>query len=530
MNRTFKFVLFLAAAAAIAAGAYRLGAGSWPTPSVLADKLGHRMVPSADTGPDSAVPTQNATPRKVLYWRDPDGKPAYSATSVKTTDGRDYVPVHEDEEPPLPGEKPSRSTQEASPKTATGGKKILYYRNPMGLPDTSPVPKKDSMNMDYIPVYEGEDDDSGIKVSSGKIQRTGVRSDEVERKVLTRIVRAPGVIALDERRISVIALRFDAYLEKVADVTTGTHVKQGEPLMTIYAPDLLATGARLVVEQETGWWPVDPSKRTAGSETQLRAPVIGARRQLENMDVPKEVIDDIARTRHVPDTVVWPAPRDGIVLERSAVEGMRAQAGEVLFRIADHSHVWAIAEVPEAELGPLKQGQAVTVRARAHPGREFHGKVAVIYPHLNKGTRTATVRVEIPNPDLALLPDMYTDVEIVTGSDHEVVAVPESAVIDSGTRQVVILDQGDGRFEPREVKLGQRGDGFSEVLEGLKVGDKVVTAANFLLDAESNLRAALKGFTADAPPPDAPQSSLPPSPQAGSASEARDSSTREFKE
>lgn len=497
MRKLFFVLAGLLVVLVPAAVGYRIGTGHWPsTPS--SDMSEGTLQP----GPASTAPSQRG---RVLYWKDPDGKPAYSATAVKTTDGREYVPVYEDEEPALPGDEPREPAKSASGqmKAEGGEKKILYYRNPMGLPDTSKEPKKDSMGMDYIPVYEGEDDDSSITISPGKIQRTGVRSDEVGRRILTRIVRAPGVVALDERRISVIALRFDAYLEKVADITTGTHVGEGEPLMTIYAPDLLATGARLVIEQETGWRPVDPSKRTTGSETQLRAPVIGARRQLENMNVPKEVIDGIARTRQVPDTVVWRAPRDGIVLDRMAIEGMRAQAGEVLFRIADHSLVWAIAEVPEAELGALKQGQTVTVRARAHPGRDFHGTVAVIYPHLNKGTRTASVRIEIPNLDLALLPDMYADVEIVTGSDREVVAVPDSAVIDSGTRQVVILDQGDGRFEPREVKLGRRGDGFSEVLDGVKAGQKVVTAANFLIDAESNLRAAIKGFASDAPSADA---------------------------
>jgi Cu(I)/Ag(I) efflux system membrane fusion protein len=158
-----------------------------------------------------------------------------------------------------------------------------------------------------------------------------------------------------------------------------------------------------------------------------------------------------------------------------------------------------MAELPERELGALKEGQTVTVRARAHPGREFLGKVAVVYPHLNKATRTASIRIELPNPDLALLPDMYTDVEIATGADREVVVVPDSAIIDSGTRQVVILDKGDGRFAPRAVKLGQHGDGFSEVVDGVKAGDKVVTTANFLIDAESNLRAAIKGFAAEVP-------------------------------
>ena len=386
------------------------------------------------------------------------------------------------------------------PKAADAGeRKPIYYRNPMGLPDISPVPKKDSMGMDYIPVYEGEDDAMGVKISPEKIQRSGVRSEEVAKRVLSRTVRAPGIVALDERRISVIALRFDGFLEKIEDVTTGSHVKAGDPLMTIYAPELLKIGSRLVVEEQTGWGPAAPETRAPGTLRNPRAAVIGARRLLENLGLPRDYIDEIVHTHEVPNTVVWRAPRDGIVLERTAVEGMRAQAGEVLFHIADHSSVWVMADLPERELGALKEGQTVTVRARAHPGREFLGKVAVVYPHLNKATRTASIRIELPNPDLALLPDMYTDVEIATGADREVVVVPDSAIIDSGTRQVVILDKGDGRFAPRAVKLGQHGDGFSEVVDGVKAGDKVVTTANFLIDAESNLRAAIKGFAAEEP-------------------------------
>ncbi len=386
-----------------------------------------------------------------------------------------------------------------APPATTTERKPLYYRNPMGLADTSPVPKKDSMGMDYIPVYAGEDDEGSIKFSPGKIQRSGVRSEVIGKRVLTRTVRVPGTVALDERRISVITLRFDAYLEKVADVTTGSHVKAGEPLMTIYAPDLLTIGARLVIEEQTGWGPADAADRATINARSLRAPVIGARRRLENMKIPQDVIDGIARTRTVPDTVVWRAPRDGIVLERKAVEGMRSRPGDVLFRIADYSLVWLMADVPEGELGALKPGQSATIHARAYPGRDFHGTVTVIYPQLNMQTRTNQVRIEIANPDLALLPDMYADVEIKTGADQQVVVVPDSAVIDSGTRQVVILDRGDGRFEPREVKLGRHGDGFSEVLDGVRAGEKVVTTANFLIDAESNLRAAIKGFTADKP-------------------------------
>jgi membrane fusion protein, copper/silver efflux system len=373
-------------------------------------------------------------------------------------------------------------------------RKIIHYRNPMGLPDVSPVPKKDSMGMDYIPVYEGEEDDAGgIKVSPGKIQRTGVRTEIVSRRAVARGVRAPGVVAIDERSISVVAPRFDGFIDKVGPATSGTHVKKGEILMTVFGQDLLNQAARLLVEQYSG-----PSgdEKPRPSVKDNPSGVVGAQRRLLNFGVPEEFIEQVKRERKVPDTIGWPAPRDGVVLERNAVDGQAFKAGDVLFRIADHSLVWVVADVAEGDIGALKAEQPVKVTTRAHPGRVFTGKVAVVYPHLARETRTVRVRVELPNPDLALLPDMYADVEIATGSDEPVVAVPASAVIDSGSRQVVILDRGDGRFEPRDVKLGRRGDGYVEVTSGVNEGDSVVVNGNFLIDAESNLQSALKGLTA----------------------------------
>jgi len=212
--------------------------------------------------------------------------------------------------------------------------------------------------------------------------------------------------------------------------------------------------------------------------------------------MPSEVIDEIKRSRRVPDSVTWRAPQDGIITERNAVDGQAFKAGDVLFRLADHSVVWVMADIPEGDVGSVRPGQAVTVRSKAYPGRAFHGKVGVLYPHLMKETRSARVRIELPNPDLALLPDMYTEVEIATGSDRPVVAVPTSSVIDSGSRQVVIVDLGDGRFEPRDVKLGRRGSEYVEVVDGINDGDSVVVDGNFLIDAESNLQSALRALTA----------------------------------
>jgi Cu(I)/Ag(I) efflux system membrane fusion protein len=195
---------------------------------------------------------------------------------------------------------------------------------------------------------------------------------------------------------------------------------------------------------------------------------------------------------------MWTAPQDGIITDRNAVDGQAFKSGEVLFRLADHSNVWVMADIAEGDVGVVRLGQPVTVRTKAYPGRLFKGKVAVVYPHLMKETRTARVRIVLPNPDLALLPDMYTDVEISTGSDKAVVAVPVSSVIDSGSRQVVIVDLGNGRFEPRDVKLGRRGPEYVEVADGIKDGDNVVVDGNFLIDAESNLNTALKALTAPA--------------------------------
>jgi Cu(I)/Ag(I) efflux system membrane fusion protein len=366
---------------------------------------------------------------------------------------------------------------------APGGetsRKIKYYRNPMGLPDTSPVPKQDSMGMDYIPVYEGGDaDDSSVKLSPGKIQRTGAKSEPVARQVVRSIVRAPGTVQEDERRLSVVTLRFEGFVESVGDVTTGQHVHKGQVLMNVYSPAVSAASAEYL------------SAINAGTTGQA---LKGARRRLENLAVPEPAIRELERTREISLSIPWLAPQDGEILERNAVNGMRAAPGAVLFRIADHRLVWVLLDVAERDLAAISIGTKVTIRPRALRGQTFAGTVALVYPHLNAQTRTARIRIEVPNPDEALRPEMYVDAEIETGTPGAVLAVPESAVLDSGTRQAVLVDKGEGRFEPREVRLGRHGGGYVEITDGVAEGEAVVTSANFLIDAESNLKAALKGF------------------------------------
>jgi len=476
----------------VAAVVAAAGAGLW------AGQMGLVKLPVPATTAMIGV-AQPADKGPAIYYRDPSGKPLYSLTPKTADSGQPYVAVHAGEDVGFDAPKPA--AEAAAGEVAQAQRKILYYRNPMGLPDTSPVPKKDSMGMDYIPVYEGETEDGDtVKVSPGKIQRSGVKTETVSKRVVVRDIRAPGTVEIDERRVAVVAPRFDGFIETVGPVTSGTHVKKGEPLMTVFGQDLLNQAARLLVEQSNGARSEDAiAPRRGGNPGE----VIGARRRLLNFGVPEEFIEQIKRDRKVPDTISWPAPRDGVVLERNAVDGQGFKAGDVLFRIADHSVVWVMADVAEGDIGALRPGQLVRVTTRAHPGRVFTGQVAVIYPHLTRETRTVRVRIELPNPDLALLPDMYAEVDIATGSDESVAAVPESAVIDSGARQVVIVDQGDGRFAPREVKLGRKGDGYVEVLSGLEAGESIVVNGNFLIDAESNLQAALKGLTSTPPSQDA---------------------------
>jgi Cu(I)/Ag(I) efflux system membrane fusion protein len=379
---------------------------------------------------------------------------------------------------------------------SSGERKIKFYRNPMGLPDTSPEPKKDWMGMDYIPVYEGEEEEDGstVKVSLDKIQRAGVKSEPAEMRKLARPVSAPGTAKIDERTLREITLRADAYIEKLYVAELGKHVRAGEPLFRIYSPDIV----KAEVDYRTAL------RATAGqSRNDAERDLQGAAMRLENLDVPNSIIQSLRNSKDMPHMKIdWPSPVSGVVIEKKVIEGQKVEAGAMLYQIADLSSIWVIADVAEQDIGPIKVGAPATAVFRAFPDETFEGKVTFILHELAMQTRTAKVRIEIANPDHRIRHDMYADVTIDSGSgDDQRLVVPVSAVLDTGTRQVVLVDKGEGRFEPRPVKLGFRGDGYVEVTEGLAAGDNVVTSANFLIDAESNLKAALKGFTADAPSP-----------------------------
>lgn len=444
-----------------------------------------RSLPSqVDTHVASAAA---AAERQILYYRATDNAPLWSAVPKQDQQGRPYVPVFDDEEP-------SFDTDRAKAQAAKGPRKILYYRNPMGLPDTSPVPKKDGMGMDYIPVYEGDEADDGniVKVSLDRVQRSGVRTEPAEARVLVQPVRAVGTVAIDESKLTVVAMRSAGYVEELFVNNTGRAVRAGEPLFRVYSPDIV--NAQIDLRISLG------AVQRNVSGTDGNQSVNGAMQRLRNLGVPESRIKEVRDTGTNPRTLDWPAPATGIVLSKRVINGQRVEAGDELYRIADLSTVWVIADVAEVDLGLIKPGTRAQITFRAYPNAPVEGRVTLIYPEVKAETRTARVRIEVPNPDGRLKADMYADVVFRAGADGApVVAVPNSAVIDSGSHQLVLVSRGEGRFEPRPVKLGRRGDGYREVLDGVREGEEVVTTATFLIDAESNLRAALKTFTQDAP-------------------------------
>ncbi len=388
--------------------------------------------------------------------------------------------------------------QASSAAPATAVKKPLYFRNPMGLPDTSPTPKKDPMGMDYIPVFAGEPDDAPasanqIKISTDKVQKLGVRTEAAQLRSLDRSVRAAGRVEPDERRLVTVSSKFEGYVERLHVNVTGQPVAKGQPLFEVYSPDLVSAQREYAIAAQGLAALKDADSQTQAGMKQLAESSLV---RLRNWDISEEQIKALSKSGESKRSLTFRSPATGIVMEKKAVQGMRFMPGEMLYQIADLSAVWVVADVFEQDIGLVKTGAKAKVTISAYPDKVFTGSVTYVYPTLKPETRTVSVRVELSNPGLLLKPGMFAQVEVLVGAKDKQVTIPLSAVIDSGTRQIVLIQKAEGRFEPREVKLGGRTDTHVAVLEGVKEGELVVVAANFLIDAESNLKAALGGLGA----------------------------------
>ncbi len=393
----------------------------------------------------------------------------------------------------LGGHKVGAGSTASETAAAPADKKLLYYRNPMGLPDTSPTPKKDSMGMDYLPVYAGEDEEDGgsVKISTAKVQKLGVRTEAATLRDSSRPIRAVGRVEVDERRVFTIAPKFEGWIERLHANATGQPIGRGQPLFEVYSPELVSAQREYQVAARGV-----ASLANAGPEAQasIRQLAESALMRLRNWDISAEQIEQLKAGGEPRRTLTYRSPVAGVILEKKALQGQRFMPGEALYQIADISGVWVLADVFERDIAAVRIGQAVEVSFDAFPDKAFSGKVSYLYPTLNPQTRTVPVRIELPNPRGELRPAMYANVRLKVSAGGTAVAVPVSAVIDSGTAQRVLVQIEEGRFEPRDVKLGLRGDDYVEVKEGVKEGEQVVVAANFLIDSESNLKAALGGM------------------------------------
>jgi multidrug efflux pump subunit AcrA (membrane-fusion protein) len=389
---------------------------------------------------------------------------------------------------------------------SAGGRRLLYYRSPMDPTVRSDRPAKDGMGMDFVPVYEDEvrqgagavPGRSTVALSPERRALLGVRTEQVRAARIDRVIRTVGRVAADERRLAHVHTKFEGYVERLYVDFTGMFVKKGDPLLSIYSPELVATQQEYLLalraRQQLGASQIPSVARSGASLLEA------ARERLLLWDISPADIAEIERTGTVRRAFDLHADVTGFVTVKNVVQGMRVMPADTIFEIADLSRVWVLADVYESELRSVRLGMAATMTLTYQPGREWRGQVSYIAPTVNPTTRTIEVRIDVPNQGGALKPDMFADVQLRVDEGTGLV-VPDSAVIDTGDRRLVFVDHADGTIEPRAVDLGAKlADGY-QVLRGLASGDRVVISANFLLDSESSLKAALSALTSPAPAP-----------------------------
>ncbi len=402
---------------------------------------------------------------------------------------------------------PAAAAPGATTATATTSgedRKIAYYRSPMDPSLRSDRPAKDSMGMDFIPVYQDEmagttsavAGRAAVTLSPERRQLLGLQSEEVRQERIERVIRTVGRVAPDERRLHHIHTKYEGYVEHLYVDFTGAFVKRGERLLSIYSPELVATQQEYLLAYRA-------QTRLAGSGIPSVAKggtdlLEATRQRLLLWDIRPQDIATLERTGEVTRSLDLYSELSGFVVQKMAFHGMRVTPADTLFDIADLSRLWVLADVYESDLPAVRVGMSAGASVPYLPGKTWRGPVTYIAPIVEEKTRTIKVRIEVDNQDGALKPDMYADVFLRSDLGTGLV-VPESAVIDAGDRKLVFLDRPQGRLEPREVQLGVKLASGYQVLSGLAQGDRVVTSANFLLDSESSLKAALSALASPAP-------------------------------
>jgi Cu(I)/Ag(I) efflux system membrane fusion protein len=371
-----------------------------------------------------------------------------------------------------------KETASAGKDQQKSGRKVKYYKSTMLLGEISQTPRKDSMGMEMVPVYDSEEETQTITVDPSTVQKMGVRTAIVTKGPLRRVIRTVGTIDYNETALADVTTKFRGWIEKLYVDSTGKQVHKGEPLFDIYSPDLYNAQNEYVLALSQGG---------AGG---LKA---SARQKLKLFDVSEDQIAQLEKTRQAQRTLRVDAPIDGIVVEKNAVQGQMVEAGMRLYRLADLGIVWVQSQIYEQDLRLLKLGQEAEVSLSYLPDRKFRGRITYIYPTVDEKTRTARVRMEFHNPGLFLKPGMFATVELHAELEPEALLVSDTAILRSGDKNTVFVALEGGKFEPRNVTIGARSENDQiQILSGLKEGERVVTSGQFMLDSESQLREAIQ--------------------------------------
>jgi RND family efflux transporter MFP subunit len=427
---------------------------------------------------------------KVLFWYDAMNPQHHYDKPGKAPDGMDLVPMYASEQP---AQAPQNASTTASSQPVGGERKILYWYDPMHPQYKADKPgKAPDCGMDLVPKYAEEQAMSmapgSVTIAPDKQQLIGVRTAQVERQSLVRDVRTTGQITADETKIAHVHVKVMGFVDKVFVDSIGQEIRKGQPLFTLYSPDLLSAEEEYLIAKR-GEKTLGGSQFTEvsqGSQSLLRA----ARERLRLWDISSEQIKKLDETGEVSRTLTFYSPITGIVTDRKAFPQTSVNPDTELYTVADLSTIWVNADVYEYEVPFVKVGQCADMHLSYYPGKTWKGRVSFIYPTVDPATRTVKARIEFPNPNLQLKPQMFADVQLKIDYGRQIV-VPQEAVLDSGIEQRVFVAKGNGYFEPRKITTGAKLDGKVVVLSGLQAGETVVTSGNFLIDSESQLKSAV---------------------------------------
>lgn len=411
--------------------------------------------------------------RKILYYRDPMNPQITSPTQKKSSDGMDFVPIY------------------AEQSGGSGEKKIAYYKDPMHPWYTSDKPgKAPDCGMDLVPAYEGDSDTKGIKIDPVTVQNIGVKTEVAERRELTKTIRTTGKVDYDETKVYSVATKIMGYVERLYVDYAGKTVHKGEVLLDLYSPELVTTQQEYLqaIRYQKELEKSNNKEARKGAEELVQS----AKRRLLYWDIPQSEITALEERGIPKKTMTIVSPVDGFVMEKMVLKGQNVMSGMTLYKIADLSTVWVLADVYQYEIPWLKVGQRANIELSYLSGKTFSGTVSYVYPSLNMDTRTVKVRIQVSNtPNLEFKPEMYATVTLSSPAAMNAVAVSDQAIIRSGKRNIIVVALGGGYFDPRDVALGVTADGYTQVLEGIEAGEVVVTSSQFLIDSESNLKAAI---------------------------------------